>query len=184
MRNLILVTLLFIVGSCQVEKMTWKTDCSNCPKEQTKNLAVMIEPRNSEPVVEIVHNFIDYLKPEDEWAIQLFHSSLNEKKIKDDKKIADVIKQGKIILSKLNADNLTVSLYDSIIYNIDFWQDLRANEKILIFQSDTGLCPHPNDSLSHYLKYDFVGAPWGNLGPLCALYDVGDKIYVDFIEFG
>ena len=162
----------------------WHTDCTHCPSQKTKNIAVIIEPRKTEPVVEVTHNFIDHLIPFSDWTIQIFHSRDNEEMIKSDPKIAKLIKDGKVILSKLDVDNLTVPLYDRMIYSTKFWQSLQGEESVLIFQTDTGLCPNPQKTLISFLDYDFVGAPWKYAGPLCVIYDIDDKSLVHMLEGG
>lgn len=51
--------------------------------------------------------------------------------------------------------------YSQLLKTVDFWDQIRT-EHVLIFQTDSWICRKAEEKLSHFLEYDYVGAPWNH----------------------
>eukprot|EP00667_Euglena_gracilis_P009150 EG_transcript_9286 len=49
---------------------------------------------------------------------------------------------------------------NAFLLSLDFWR-LLEGDKVLIFQPDVWICPGAAARLTPFLRYDYVGAPWG-----------------------
>lgn len=65
-------------------------------------------------------------------------------------------------LVEVNADNLDQTSYSTLLTDEGFWKSLnlgRADQRVLIFQTDSGICGYGKD-LDKFLNYDLCGANW------------------------
>lgn len=141
---------------------TWtKQHIASFDKNKGK-IAVIVEPRASDkmplliPIVDIAIKNL----PSD-WKFQIFHGPLNEKEL--EAKYHHEILSGRMILTRMDKENLTVSLYNQLMLDRNFWDHVQG-ESVLIFETDSIICSEafqkdPN-AISKFEKYDYVGAPW------------------------
>ena len=107
--------------------------------------SVIVETRPI-PLRNIVRRHIEFL-PKD-WELVVFTGE------KDDFAKAELAGI-KTRFIKIHTQNLTVSLYNKLLTNKDFWSVLNY-EKVLIFQHDSGLL---REGIEDFLMWDFIGAP-------------------------
>jgi hypothetical protein len=117
--------------------------------------AVIVEPRLHIHLEPVLNNMLCNLSFDT--TIHVFHGRRN--KILLETKYIDYINSGKIKLTNMNIDNLTVPQYSNILTSLNFWNMIEG-ESILIFQTDSCLCMPINEfDLTPYDNFGFVGAP-------------------------
>lgn len=115
------------------------------------NEAVLIEFRILPHLELLVRNMIYNLGSE--WCYTIICGTVNYHTILEwSRKINKNIK-----IIKLNVDNMSQNDYTNLLQTKDFWNML-TGEKILIYQEDTCIF---NKNINLFLKYDYVGAPFG-----------------------
>jgi len=143
---LILFFLLLINNLFLTEKFTQK---------EKLDVAVIVEPREHKYLIPVVLNFIENLPKET--PIQIFHGTKNISFIK--KGLNEYIESGKIRMTNLDRENLSIKDYNNLLTSKNFWNKIKG-ENILIFQTDTCLCSKNKHKIYDILKYDYVGGPW------------------------
>lgn len=86
-----------------------------------------------------------------DWGCKIFLSTQNKSLIEN--RLSEF--NHEIEIEVLPDLNLTAHKYNSLLTNIDFWEELTF-DKVLIFQSDSEIL---REGIEHFLDYDFVGAP-------------------------
>lgn len=114
---------------------------------------VIVEPRNHSSLKIVIDNVCNNTN----LPIILFHGTSNEelsKKIKEESNCD-------IHLKNLRKDNISVKEYNKLLYSKDFWNDASYfGDKILLFQTDSGICENTERDLQDFSEYDYCGAPW------------------------
>jgi hypothetical protein len=124
-------------------------------KPKYKYTAIIIEPREHKALNYVLTNFYNNLS--DEWQIIIFHGTNNINYVKN---IVNKFDTNRIKLINLKVNNLTIPEYCKLFYN-NWLYDNIPTETFLVFQTDTLICPRHKDLINDFLKYDYVGAPWG-----------------------
>ena len=137
--------------------------------KQVDNIAVIVEPRKHELLVPVVKNAMTVLG--DKWKIQIFHGTENAEFIRNSE-LRDEIISGKVFLSNLGVSDLKNPLYSTLLLSSVFWENV-FGENILIFQTDSVLCGGSKLKVDDFLKYDYIGAPWRDMGTSCFIYKDG-----------
>lgn len=60
--------------------------------------------------------------------------------------------------------------YNNLLTSVKFWSEYQHYEKVLIFQSDSGLL---REGVEEFMEYDYVGAPWKKNAPWSRLDRAG-----------
>jgi hypothetical protein len=120
-----------------------------------KYTAIIIEPREHKALDYVLTNFYNNLS--DEWQIIVFHGINNTDYVKN---IINKFNKKRIKLINLNVNNLTIQEYCKLFYNKWLYNNI-PTETFLVFQIDTLICPQYKHLINDFLKYDYVGAPWG-----------------------
>lgn len=121
--------------------------------------AVIVEPRKHPALEFVLDNFINNL--DNNWKILVLHGNENEDYVKNIiAKNAD-----RITMESLKVDNLTIQEYNRLLVSKEFYDKI-PTEVFLIFQTDTMICSEYKDKLNDFIKYDYVGAPFGHLNSL------------------
>jgi len=115
------------------------------PKE-----AVLIEYRKFPHIEFILRNAIHKLGIS--WSYTIVCGTLNYEYMKS---LASSIHPS-INIVRTPFDNLTPSMYSTMLANTDFWTTLMGN-KILIMQEDTLIF---RKNIDDFLEWDYIGAPW------------------------
>lgn len=126
----------------------WPSDFSTHPRPEDAELeCVIVEPRNHPRLIGVLRNMSAMFPYA---ALTIFCSSAN----------LDMLKEchntNVCILCVIPSEGFTREDYGHLLMTPDFWDQLIC-EKILIFQTDTGVLR--NDIL-RFMQYDYVGAPW------------------------
>jgi hypothetical protein len=112
--------------------------------------AVLIEFRKLPHLELLIRNAINKLGIN--WSYTIICGNLNhEYMINMCLKITNNIK-----VIKFNYDNLSVSDYNNLLSNKDFWNYLYG-DKILIYQDDTFIF---KNNIDDFISWDYIGAPW------------------------
>jgi len=116
-------------------------------------VAVIVEPRRSEVLIDLLRWMLYLLSPVG-WKFIVYAGTQNSQQIHelvDTLDVADILE-----VRELNTDNLTIRDYNVMLTSKSFWEEMPF-ENILIFQTDTLLL---DNKLDVFLEYDYVGAPW------------------------
>jgi hypothetical protein len=122
-----------------------------------KYTAVIIEPRKHKALSFVLKNFLENLS--DNWTILIMHGEKNKEFVHTIINNELIQYKNRIQLQNLHVDNLTVDDYNQLLLSENFYQSI-PTEIILIFQTDTMICPSQKQKLNDFLEYDYVGAPW------------------------
>ena len=150
-KNIILILILFLFLLIISNKEEFKNNENN----EKLDVAVIVEPREHKYLIPVVLNFIENLP--NGTPIQIFHGTKNISFIK--KGLNEHIESGKIRMTNLGKENLSIKDYNNLLTSKNFWNQING-ENILIFQTDTCLCSKNKHKIYDILKYDYVGAPW------------------------
>jgi hypothetical protein len=120
-----------------------------------KYTAIIVEPREHKALDYVLTNFYNNLS--DEWQIIVFHGNNNTRYVKN---IINKFNKNRIKLINLNVNNLTIPEYCKLFYSKWLYNNI-PTETFLVFQTDTLICPQYKHLINDFLKYDYVGAPWG-----------------------
>jgi hypothetical protein len=120
-----------------------------------KYTAIIVEPREHKALDYVLTNFYNNLS--DEWQIIVFHGNNNTHYVKN---IINKFNKNRIKLINLNVNNLTIPEYCKLFYSKWLYNNI-PTETFLVFQTDTLICPQYKHLINDFLKYDYVGAPWG-----------------------
>jgi len=109
---------------------------------------VIVEPRKHAALKGVLHNFAYYLPNA---CFTLYHSMENQELANELRAIAP-----NLHTVCFREGNMAREDYSALLESLAFWND-RRGERVLIFQTDTGL--RKND-IAKFWRYGYVGAPW------------------------
>ncbi len=130
---------------------------------------VIVETREHHALETVIENVIEQCGI----RVQLFHGTTNLNFILSGK-IATFIESGKVILSKLNTDQLKEQQYNALLLSNRFWNRLIGRKKVLIFQTDSLCCSESDYTLDEFLMFDYIGACWDRNRPINLIIDGGN----------
>lgn len=126
--------------------------------------AVMVDVRDLGRNVLVLENFRTML-PLD-WDVHFWHGPTNFRAVQNAPVLALAIAAGNLRLRRLifqgvpaTRETFTLSHYQSLLTSVEFWQSF-SRKHLLLFESDSVLCPSPSVPLSAFGNTSFVGAPW------------------------
>lgn len=112
------------------------------------NGAVIVETRKIKGLRKIVLNHLNHL--DKDWGLTFFHGIDNEEYVRKELK---GIETNFVLIPAFSID---FREYNKMLTEKEFWEQI-LYEKMLIFQSDSGLL---RKGIDEFMKYDYVGAPW------------------------
>jgi hypothetical protein len=116
--------------------------------------AVIIEPRQHPAFLYVIKNALTVL----DCNIIIYHGNLNKEFVEN--MIEPLKDNHRIRLIHLNVNNFTPQQYSVFLKtNKKFYASI-PTDKFLIFQTDSILFEKNKRLIHHFLKYDYVGAPW------------------------
>lgn len=121
--------------------------------------AIIVEPRKHKALHYVLQNFLENL--DNNWNIIVFHGNLNKEYIENIIKNHLEKYKNRITLKSLNVDNLSISDYNKLFKNKEFYENI-PTEIFLVFQTDSLINPKNKNNINKFLQYDYVGAPWKN----------------------
>ncbi|ABG39715.1 hypothetical protein Patl_1189 [Paraglaciecola sp. T6c] len=133
------------------------------------NIGVIIETREHPLLEKVVFDFIKIT----DCRVQLFHSQQNLAFIQSTE-IADLVASGKVLLTKLNIHDLSAKSYNAIFLSPIFWNCIASRSKIVVFQTDSLLCPKSKFVLKDFLHFDYIGSWWERKRPIGLTIDGGN----------
>ena len=126
---------------------------------QNKYTAILVETRKHAALSFVLKQFLKNLS--NDWNVIIFHGNLNVNFVNNI--ISNKLNHYKQRIStiNLNINNLTRDEY-SILFKQKFFYDKIPTETFLVFQTDSIIFEKNKELINNFLKYDYVGAPWGN----------------------
>jgi len=116
--------------------------------------AVIVETRVHANTEFVVRNIHEHLKI----PIYFFHGRSNKASIEET--LGDLIAQEMVCLLALDTDVLTARLYNALLLSPQFWRAIPGTERVLIFQTDSMVCPQRSYGLHDFEGLDYVGSWW------------------------
>jgi len=112
---------------------------------------VIVEPRKHKHLKTVCEQFDKEVDPS--WDMYVFHGKTSG----DFAKEATLgVRRRRLHLIPLDTDNLNADQYNELFKKHSFWNQVAA-EDILVFQTDTALCPASKYKLEDFTKYDYIG---------------------------
>jgi Protein of unknown function (DUF5672) len=130
--------------------------------------AVMVETRALPQLCFVVENVATVLGV----PIQIFHGPPAEKLLRESN-IHELIEANKVHLTPLAVHTLTACDYNTLLLSRQFWELVRGRKKVLIFQTDSLLCPRSTYSLKDFIEFDLIGSRWDRARPIGIIADGG-----------
>jgi hypothetical protein len=119
---------------------------SKIPKKSLLE-CVILEPRIDRNLGNVLRNFTSIIPYA---SFTIFHSNENKKYLEN------IIGKNHNFNLRLLPDNFNKHVYSKVLASQEFWAQLHG-EKILIFQTDTGI--RRNDILNFW-NFSYIGSPW------------------------
>ena len=91
--------------------------------------------------------------------VQLFHGRNNLNFIRKSA-IAGFVERGDVTLTQLETGALAVREYNQLLLTLRFWERMRGRNKILVFQTDSTVCPGSPYTLKDFNEFDYIGSCW------------------------
>lgn len=134
-------------------------NCARCSGKDAQDIyvATIIEPRALPRLISITLAVIKQLPKN--WIIQIYHGTENEDFLRNDPNIEPLIDSGKVVLSRMQIDNLTIEYYNRLLLSVAFWKTA-LGENILTFETDSVACSGATSTINDFTGYDYIGAPW------------------------
>ncbi|MCP4397978.1 MAG: hypothetical protein GY801_11870 [bacterium] len=129
---------------------------------------VIVETRKHPALELVVNNFIKNVRI----PIQIFHGNINRDFMMSTT-IADLVSNGQVHLTQLNADKLSARKYNTLFLSKRFWKNVIGRKKILIFQTDTVVCGNSDYTIHDFVSYDYIGSKWSRHRPVGLIIDGG-----------
>jgi len=126
----------------------------------TKYTAVIVEPRQHKALSYVLKNFLSNLSID--WNIIIMHGNKNKEFVDNIIKNDLYMFKYRVTTINLNVDNLTINEYNNLLKSKNFYNNI-PTETFLIFQTDSIICEENKYLINKFLKYDYVGAPLGNV---------------------
>jgi hypothetical protein len=112
---------------------------------------VIVEPREHKHLKTVCEQFDKEMDPS--WAMYVFHGKSASAFAKE---ATRGITRRRLHLIALDTDNLNADQYNELFKKTSFWNQVPA-EDILVFQTDTALCPASKYKIDQFTKYDYIG---------------------------
>jgi Protein of unknown function (DUF5672) len=112
---------------------------------------VIVEPREHKYLKTVCEQFDNEMDPS--WAMYVFHGKSAGAFAKE---ATRGITRRRLHLIALDTDNLNANQYNELFKKASFWNQVHA-EDILVFQTDTALCPASKYKIDQFTKYDYIG---------------------------
>mmetsp|Transcript_25365 Transcript_25365/g.41730 ORF Transcript_25365/g.41730 Transcript_25365/m.41730 type:complete len:336 (-) Transcript_25365:6-1013(-) len=126
-------------------------------------VVLMIDPRIHPMMEPVVRNMMEHVPSS--WKIQIVTSmtAMAHYKVLFKKELSE----GKILFRDVGQEQIPYSghhaaiSYNWILFSHIFW-DAIIHENILLIHPDTWICVNGTDGILEWMKYDYVGAPFGH----------------------
>ena len=117
-------------------------------------VAVIVETREHKALSFVLNNVMSILP--DEWGLQIFHGNKNFEYVNSICKDSNL----NVVFSNLKVDDLNHDEYVELFTSKNFWESC-VGETILIFQTDSMLCPNSEYKVEDFEHFDYIGGWWG-----------------------
>jgi hypothetical protein len=159
--GLLVISLLYWISAPSIaQSRKYPPHFSQDPAIITTNAAAIIEDRPLDRLVPLLIHFSSVLGPD--WPIFLFTSqnvpmSASFKRMIDEHRISvQFLPPGTDVNGHLNMSAFLTKPW--------IWEQLAPAGHVLLFQSSSIVCSNSQQKVDDFLGYDFVGAPFNQLG--------------------
>ncbi len=96
--------------------------------------------------------------------VVLFHGASNRAMAVE--AMGDLLDAGVLQLTELGLDQLPAPLYNALLLSPPFWHAIPAQDRVVVFQTDSMVCPDREFSLDDFADLELVGSSWPVARPL------------------
>ena len=64
----------------------------------------------------------------------------------------------RVMIIELATDHLPAPAYNALLLSVDFWSHMKGASKVLVFQTDSILCPNSDYTIEDFLDFDYIGS--------------------------
>lgn len=129
---------------------------------------VIVETRAHPALEYVVHNVATTL----DIPIQIFHGPDTAAFIRSTS-LGRWVDEGRVVLTPLRAAHLNASQYNALLLSLRFWEQVRASDKVFVFQTDGLVCPRSPYGIDDFLPFAYVGSSWARRRPIGLVADGG-----------
>jgi hypothetical protein len=122
-------------------------------------LALIFDDRATQSLVNAVTNALQHI-PHD-WKVQIMTPNKHWSYYRNSS-IGRFIKSKRVFLTPFKQSqngSMTNEDINIILTSASFWWEVQGDH-VLFFQTDSVLCSNSLYEITHFLQYDFIGAPW------------------------
>jgi len=129
---------------------------SRLPRAEPRNpvWAAVVETRRHDNLEFSIRN----VHAELALPVQVFHGPANGPELRS--ALADMIEAGTACLTDLPTDRLDPSRYNALLLSPEFWHAIPSSKRVLVFQTDTIVCPGRQYELDDFDDIDLLGGNW------------------------
>lgn len=121
--------------------------------------AVIIEPRRHRALGFVLDNVLSNLS--EEWQVIVIYGTENGDFLREIIEAFPHTFKRRIVTYQLPVADMDMRMYQDFLLNENYY-NLIPTEMFIMFQTDSMICPEGKERISDFLKYDYVGAPWGD----------------------
>lgn len=104
--------------------------------------------------------------------IQLYHGPENADLLAHPT-LARLRAEGRLVATQLRDGRVAAPIYNGLFLCPEFWRTMIGRGKILVFQTDSLLCPRSPHRLGDFLEFDYIGGVWDRNRPIGLTIDGG-----------
>lgn len=136
--------------------------------KRAQHVGVIVETRRIDAIFFVIENFIEQTN----LPAHVFLSE-NNTDYMSSPLLTKYVETGMLAISKLDADSLTAPNYNALLLSEDLWESHSSFDKMVVFQSDSCICPSSPFDLNDFLEFDYIGADWSRSRPVGLVIDGG-----------
>jgi hypothetical protein len=125
-----------------------KPDTITISSPSCAHTVAIVEPRQHNLLGATIENALEYSSAQ--WCVQVFHGKTAD--------VSGMPQHARLSYHALDTDNLDAAQYNALLRTPEFWGRMRGTEKVLIMQTDSAFCGHPDSpSLDQTPAYGYIG---------------------------
>ena len=136
--------------------------------KKSTHLGIIVETRRIDAILFVIENFIEQTG----LPAHLFLGD-NNVDYMNSPLLTRYVEAGLLAISKLDTDRLTASNYNALLLSEELWDMHSSFDKMVVFQSDSCICPASPFELNDFLEFDYIGADWSRSRPIGLIVDGG-----------
>lgn len=136
--------------------------------KKAPHIGVIVETRRTDALHFVIANFIGQ-------TCLPVHALLGAGNLdfKDAPPLAGYVADGMLAVSTLGSDRLAAPAYNALFLSAPLWATQAGFGKMVVFQTDSCICPASPFGLEDFTGFDYIGADWGRARPIGLVLDGG-----------